>query len=80
MSANLPVVRDSFQGSWQKVFHIINHSFSQLYQYSELSDKQIMHYLWRFVPYINMDTITVVEDWEYPRSQNGGVSVLPFPH
>lgn len=64
-----------FKGLGLKVFHIINHSFSQLYQYSELSDKQIMHYLWRFVPYINMDLITVVEDWNTPDHRMVGVGI-----
>ena len=34
-----------------------------------------MHYLWRFVPYVNMDTITVVEDWNTPDHRMVGVGI-----
>ena len=64
-----------FTGEGLRVFHVVNDSFSKLYQYSALSDRQIMHYLWRFVPYINMDLITIVEDWNTEDHKMVGIGI-----
>ena len=58
-----------------KIFHLINETFRDLYGYSELTDRQIMQYLDRFMIAIDMDMVTLVEDWNTPDHKLVGVGI-----
>ena len=44
------------------LFHLINTSFSELYEYSPLTDKQIETYLKVYIPILNKDFVAVIVD------------------
>ena len=44
------------------LFHLINKSFEELYEYSPLSDRQIESYLKVYIPILNKDFVAVVVD------------------
>ena len=44
------------------LFHLINTSFAELYEYSPLSDKQIESYLKVYIPILNKDFVSVIVD------------------
>ena len=44
------------------LFHLINTSFAELYEYSPLSDKQIESYLKVYIPILNKDFVAVIVD------------------
>ncbi|MCR5709963.1 MAG: GNAT family N-acetyltransferase [Bacteroidales bacterium] len=44
------------------LFHLINTSFAELYEYSPLSDKQIDSYLKVYIPILNKDFVAVIVD------------------
>lgn len=45
-----------------KVFNIINRSYSELYGYSEMNEKQIMQYAHMYLPFLDMRLLAIVED------------------
>ena len=47
-----------------ELFHLINTSFAELYEYSPLSDKQIEAYLKVYIPILNKDFVAVIVDAE----------------
>lgn len=56
--------KDVFEGGYgRKIFEIINETFSHLYGYSELSDKQIEQYIGMYFPLADLNLITLIEDW-----------------
>ncbi len=55
-------LRDS--GYIKRVFDIINTSYRDLYGYSEMSQRQMDNYAERYLPYLNLDLISVVENRE----------------
>ena len=63
------------QGYGQKVFSIINDTFKDLYGYSELSQKQIDHYVKMYLPMADLNLITLVEDWNTPEKKVVGVGI-----
>ena len=44
------------------LFHLINTSFAELYEYSPLTDKQIESYLKVYIPILNKDFVAVIVD------------------
>ena len=55
--------KDIFEGGYgKKLFDLINVTYSHLYGFSELSERQIDQYVKRYFPLADLDLITVVED------------------
>ncbi len=46
----------------QKVFDVINRSYSELYGYSEMNERQIMQYANMYLPFLDMRLLSIVED------------------
>ncbi len=46
----------------QKVFDVINRSYSELYGYSEMNERQIMQYANMYLPFLDMRLLAIVED------------------
>lgn len=46
------------------LFHLINDSYKDLYQYSPLSDRQIEHYIDIYLGLLNLDLVTLIVDKE----------------
>lgn len=46
----------------KEIFQVINEAFKPLFGYSELSDKQIQHYIKTFLPFIDLKLITLVTE------------------
>lgn len=55
--------KDVREGFGRKIFEIINSTFKDLYGYSELTDRQIDHYVKMYLPMADLRLISVVEDW-----------------
>ncbi len=70
--------KEIFQGGYgRKIFGIINQTFSQLYGYSELTDKQMEQYVNMYFPLADLDLITVIEDWNEDRKPVGVGITIP---
>ncbi len=55
--------RDIFVGGWgKKLFGLINQTYSDLYGYSELSDRQIDQYVKMYFPLADLNLVTVIVD------------------
>ena len=55
--------REIFEGGYgKKLFDLINITYSHLYGFSELSERQIDQYVKMYFPLADLDLITVVED------------------
>lgn len=55
--------KDIFEGGYgKKLFDLINVTYSHLYGFSELSERQIDQYVKMYFPLADLDLITVVED------------------
>ena len=63
------------EGYGQKIFSIINDTFKDLYGYSELSQKQIDHYVKMYLPMADLNLITLVEDWNTDDKKVVGVGI-----
>lgn len=60
----------------RKVFDIINETYKDLYGYSELSEKQIDHYVNMYLRFADLNMITLIEDWNKDRKLIGvGISI-----
>lgn len=46
----------------EKIFKLINDTYSGLYGYSELSEKQIKLYVKQYLPFADLNLVTVIED------------------
>lgn len=58
------------------IFSIINQTYGDLYGYSELSEKQIDHYVNMYLRFADLSMITLIEDWNKDRKLIGiGISV-----
>lgn len=47
----------------QKIFQVINQTFSGLYGYSELSQRQMDQYVNMYLPMADLNLVTLIEDW-----------------
>ena len=63
------------EGYGRRIFEIINETFSGLYGYSELSDKQIEQYIGMYFPMADLDLITLIEDWTGGEKKIVGVGI-----
>jgi len=50
----------------RKVLDVVNKSFSNLYGYSQMTERQIDEYLEMYFPMLDMDMICLIEDWNTP--------------
>lgn len=62
-------------GYGRKIFEIINATFKDLYGYSELTDRQIDHYVKMYLPMANLRLVSVVEDWTTADHKVVGVGI-----
>ncbi|MDE6295397.1 MAG: hypothetical protein K2M03_04965 [Muribaculaceae bacterium] len=46
------------------MFHLINESYKDLYQYSPLTERQITHYIDEYLNLLNLDLVTLIVDKE----------------
>ncbi|ANR72153.1 N-acetyltransferase [Prevotella scopos JCM 17725] len=55
--------KEVFEGGYgKKLFDLINVTYSHLYGFSELSERQIDQYVKMYFPFADLDLITVIED------------------
>lgn len=59
----------------KKVFDVINGTFAHLYGYSQLSEKQIDQYVDMYLRYIDLELVTLIEDWNTPDHKCVGVGI-----
>jgi GNAT superfamily N-acetyltransferase len=50
------------QGYSHKIFNLLNESFAQLYGFAPFSEEQAAEVLARFLPFLDMDMVPIVED------------------
>ena len=65
------------EGYGRKIFEIINETFSHLYGYNELSEKQIEQYINMYFPLADLNLITLIEDWNADKKVVGVGITLP---
>ena len=58
-----------------KFFHTLNDSFKDLYGYSEMSDRQIKQYLDMWMPLVDFNLVTGIEDWNTPDHELVGIGI-----
>ena len=58
-----------------KMFHLINDTFKDLYGYSEMSDRQIKQYLDMWMPLVDFNLVTGIEDWNTPDHELIGIGI-----
>lgn len=67
--------KDIFQGGYgKKLFDLINLTYSDLYGFSELTDRQIDQYVKMYFPLADLDLVTVIEDG-YKDNQLAGLGI-----
>lgn len=65
------------EGYGKRIFEIINETFSHLYGYNELSEKQIAQYIDMYFPLADLNLITLIEDWNADKKVVGVGITLP---
>ena len=65
------------EGYGQRIFEIINETFKDLYGYSEVSQKQIDHYVKMYLPMADLNLITLIEDWNADKKVIGVGITIP---
>lgn len=69
---------DIFQGGYgKKIFNLINTTYTDLYGYSELSDRQVAQYVDMYFPLADLDLITVIEDGNKDNAMAGFGITIP---
>ena len=63
------------EGYGQRIFDIINETYSNLYGYSELSQKQIDQYIKMYLGLLDLEFVTVIEDWTTEEHKMVGVGI-----
>ena len=72
--------KDVFEGGYGKrVFDLLNIAYSPLFGYSAFTDKQIDAFLHRYIPLMNLDMISVIED-KHGRFIGAGISMGSLSH
>ena len=59
----------------QKVLDVVNKTFSHLYGYSQMTQKQIDVYVEQYFKFFDMNMICVIEDWNLPDHPVIGVGI-----
>lgn len=69
--------KDIYKGGYgQKIFSLINDTFKDLYGYSEMTEMQIKQYVDMYMPAVDLNLVTGVEDWNNGRKLVGiGISI-----
>lgn len=65
------------RGYGQKVFEVINSTFKDLYGYSQLTQRQIDQYVKMYFPVIDLNLVTLIEDWNADRKLVGVGITIP---
>jgi len=70
------------QGCGRRVFEMVNITYSDLYGYSELSERQIDQLVDSYIKVADLNLVTVVEDWNTPdhRFVGFGITFPSFSH
>ena len=63
------------EGYGQKIFDLINSTYKNLYGYSELSQKQINQYIKMYLGLLDLEFVTVIEDWTEGERKMVGVGI-----
>ncbi len=72
--------KEIFEGGYgKKLFDLINVTYSHLYGFSELSERQIDQYVKMYFPLADLDLITVVEDGNKDNQLVGLAITIPSP-
>lgn len=58
-----------------KIFRLVNDTYKDLYGYSELTNKQIDQYVKMYMPMLDLNLITLIEDWNEPDHKLVGVGI-----
>ncbi len=70
--------KDVFEGGYgKKIFDLVNETFKDLYGYSQLTDRQIEQYIKMYFPLIDLDFVTLVEDWNADKKLVGVGITIP---
>ena len=64
-------------GYGQKIFRLINETYKDLYEFSELTEKQINQYVEMYLPLADLSLITLVEDWNADKKLVGVGITIP---
>ncbi len=59
----------------QRIFDVINRTFSNLYGYSKMTNRQIEEYIKRYFNFLDLELICIVEDWNTPDHDLVGVGI-----
>ena len=63
------------KGYGQRIFDVINETFKDLYGYSEMTPRQIEQYISMYLKVIDLDIVTLIEDWNTPDHKIVGVGI-----
>ncbi len=70
--------KDIFHGGYgQKIFEVINATFSHLYGYSPLTQRQIDQYVKMYLPMADLNLVTLIEDWNADKKLVGVGITIP---
>ena len=74
--------KDIFQGGYgKKLFDLINLTYSDLYGFSELTDRQIDQYVKMYFPLADLNLVTVIEDGNKDNHLAGlGITIPSLSH
>lgn len=74
--------KDIFQGGYgKKLFDLINLTYSDLYGFSELTDRQIDQYVKMYFPFADLNLVTVIEDGNKDNQLTGlGITIPSLSH
>lgn len=74
--------KDIFQGGYgKKLFDLINLTYSDLYGFSKLTDRQIDQYVKMYFPLADLDLVTVIEDGNKDNQLAGlGITIPSLSH
>ncbi len=59
----------------RKVLDVVNQTFGHLYGYSQMTEAQIDEYLKMYFPMLDMNLLTLIEDWNTPDHKVIGVGI-----
>ena len=63
------------EGYGQKIFDLVNATYSHLYGYSQLTQKQINQYIKMYLGMLDLEFVTLIEDWTGDERKLVGVGI-----
>ena len=63
------------EGYGQKIFDLVNATYSHLYGYSQLTQKQINQYIKMYLGMLDLEFVTLIEDWMGDERKLVGVGI-----